>query len=335
MSAPAALILGRLRRDTIITADNKIRVDQLGGNLLYAAAACRLWGMNPGLVARIGSDFPPEHIERLNELGFDLAGVRKLDHPMDARRFIAYSDLYTAHRDHPIRHFGRIGAPLPKTLLGYEDEARQLDTKRERSVGSLRVEDLPASFHGAEGAHLCPMDYQSHRIMPAALRAAGLQTVTLEAGAGYMNARFWSDIPDLVNGLTVFVVDELALRTLFAGREEELWPMMERIASFNCQAIIVRTVARGTWVYQAESGRRFHLPAYPGRIYDLTDSGSSFSGAMLAELLRTGDISHAAVVGSATASLAMEGSGALYTLDTLPGLAFSRAEALQQGLRLL
>jgi sugar/nucleoside kinase (ribokinase family) len=335
VSAPFALILGRLQRDTLITADNKIRVDQLGGNLLYAAAACRLWGMNPGLVARIGAGFPPEQTDRLNALHFDLDGIRRLDGPLDQRRFIAYSDLYTAHRDHPIRHFGRLGAPLPKTLLGYEDETRQLDQKRERNLASLRAEDLPSSYHGAEGAHVCAMDFHSHRIMPAVLRAAGVQTVTLEASAGYMNARFWSEIPDLVNGLSAFIAEEVLLRTLFAGRSEELWDMIELIGSFNCQSVVVRTVARGTWVYQSEGRRRHHLPAYPSRVYDITDSTSSFCGALLPELLRTGDLVRAVVVGSATASLAVEGSGALYTLDTLPGLAQSRAQALEQGVRKL
>jgi sugar/nucleoside kinase (ribokinase family) len=333
--APSALVLGRLQRDTIITADNKIRVDQLGGNLLYAAAACRLWGMNPGLVARVGADFPTEHINRLTELGFELDGIRRLEGPLDHRRFIAYSDLYTAHRDHPIRHFGKLGAPLPKTLLGYQDELRQLEQKRERILGSLRAEDLPTSYHGAEGAHVCAMDFHSHRIMPAVLRAAGVATVTLQAGAGYMNGRFWSDIPDLVNGLSVFITDEILLRNLFAGRGDELWDMIELVASFNCQAVVVRTMARGVWIYQTEGRKRNHLPAYPSRVYDITDNTSSFCGALLPELLRTGDLVRAAVVGSATASLAVEGSGALYTLDTLPGLAQSRAQALEQGVRRL
>jgi sugar/nucleoside kinase (ribokinase family) len=82
-------------------------------------------------------------------------------------------------------------------------------------------------------------------------------------------------------------------------------------------------------------GKRYHLPAYPERVYDITDSGSSFSGALLAELLRTGDLVRAVIAGSASASLAVEGSGALYVLDTLPDLARSRAHALEAALRQL
>jgi sugar/nucleoside kinase (ribokinase family) len=333
VNAPAAIILGRLARDTILPADGNAHIDEVGGNLLYAAAAARLWGLNPGLVARISADFPADKLEQLNERGLDLRGINKLPQPLDVRRFVGYSDLYTAHTSQPVKHFARHKLPFPKSLLNYEDEARLADPKRERTMRSLRPEDLPTDYNGSEGAHLCPLDYQSHRLMPAALRAVGVATVTLEAARSYMNPGFWTEVPDLVNGLSVFIVEEVLLRTLFTGRGEDLWQMVEAVASFNCNAIVVRTVARGVWIYDA--GKRYHLPAYPERVYDITDSGSSFSGALLAELVRTGDLVRAVIAGSATASLAVEGTGALYVLDTLPDLARSRAQALEAALRRL
>lgn len=333
MPAPALLLLGRLQRDTVLTADGKARVDQAGGNLLYAAAACRLWREKPGLVARVGRDYPTEWLDDLSEHGLDTRGVRILDEALDMRRFIAYTDTFTSKSDSPIKHFGKWGFPFPKSLLGFPRDLRQPDSKKERSSLSLRAKDLPEAYLGAKAAHLCPLDYLSHSLMPAALRERGVTQVTLDASPGYMLPAFWNEIPTLVNGLTALLVEEALLRALFKGRSEELWEMIEAIAGYNCSAVVVRTAARGIWLYETASRKRKHLPPYPARTYDITDTGSSFCGAFATQLARKQDWERALLVAAATASLAVEGSGAFYIWDTLPGLAKSRVKLLEEALK--
>lgn len=332
---PQLLLLGRLQRDTIITADGQVRSNQLGGNLVYAASAARLAGAASGLVARVGADFPNEWLLELAEKGFDTRGIRRLEEPLDLRRFIAYSDLYTSRRDHPIKHFGKRGLPFPKGLLGYAGDANKPDSKRERTPATLRPEDIPETYQGAKAAHLCPLDYLSHTLMPAALRDAGATQVTLDANRSYMHPAFWDGMPQLINGLTVFHVQDALLRLLFTKRTEDLWTMVETIAAFNCDCVVVRHPARGYWLYERASRLRLHLPPYPARTYDVTDSGSSFCAAFAAELVRTGDMRQALLTGAAVSSLAIEGNGGLYVMDTLPGLAASRAEILVQALKTL
>lgn len=333
MPSPALLLLGRLQRDTIITADGQARVDQAGGNLLYAAAACRLWGKNPGLVARVGSDFPAEWLDELSDRGLDTRGISVLDQAKDSRRFIAYTDTFTARGDNPIKHFGKWGLPVPKALLSYRGGWHEPDSKKERTLLTLRQKDLPSTYQGAKAAHLCPLDYFSHSLMPAALRDAGVGQITLDASPGFMLPAFWNELPSLVNGLSAFMVEEGLLRALFKGRSEELWEMIEAIAAYNCSAVVVRSAARGLWLYDASARRRRHLPPYPARTYDITDTGSSFCGAFAAELARRQDWERALLVGAATASLAVEGSGAFYIWDTLPGLAKSRVQLLEGVLK--
>lgn len=332
MPAPALLLLGQLQRDTILTADGRARIDQAGGNLLYAAAACRLWGSNPGLVGRVGSDFPAEWLHSLADRGLDTQGIRVLDQAQDLRRFIAYTDPFTPRYDNPIRHFGKWGLPVPKALLSYPGP-RQLDSKTERSLLALRQKDLPSAYLVAGAAHLCPLDYFSHSLMPAALREVGLRQITLEAAPAYMHSAFWNQLPNLMNGLSAFVVEEALLRALFTGRGDDLWEMIEAIAAYNCAAVLVRNAARGFWLYETASRKRTHLPPYPARSYDVTDTGSSFCGAFATELARSHDWERALVVGAATASLAAEGSGAFYVMETLPGLAESRAQLLEGALK--
>lgn len=328
-TSPACLLLGRLQRDTLINAQGQALIDRPGGNLLYAAAAYRLWGDKPGLISRVGNDYPNDWLEILQNKGLDTAGIKQLAEAHDPRRFTAYSDVLTEHRENPIRHFAKIGQPLPKALLGYQAQSLKLDPKRQRTALSLRQEDIPESYRSATAAHLCPLDYLSHSLMPAALRDAGVQTITLDAGRGYMHPDFWNEVPSLVNGLSVFLATEERLIGLFSGRGNgDIWEMIEMVASFNCQAVVIHSVTRGQWLYDTASRQRVHVPAYPSRLADITNAGSSFCGGFAAGLQRTQDLLRAVLYGNAISSLAMEGSGAFYVADSLPGLAESRLQSL-------
>jgi sugar/nucleoside kinase (ribokinase family) len=327
------LILGRLTRDTIITADGKARIDQPGGNLLYAAGASRLWGVNPGLVARVGSDYPQTWLDNLAAQGIDTRGILRLDLPQDTRRFIAYKEIDSPQFDQPVKHFAKLGLPFPKSLLDYQASKPSLDSKRERNPLTLRREDILGLFDGVKAAHLCPLDFLSHSLMPAALRECGVHAITLEAGDNYMHPKFWDEIPELVNGLTMFILRDDQLRGLFSERSEDLWEMAEIIASFNCKAVLIRSASRGRWLFDAETRRRFHLPPFPARRYDITDNGSSLCGGILAGLIQTQDLVRALLLGAAIASLAIEGSGPFYVSETLPRLVESRTESLQAALK--
>ena len=332
---PNCLIFGRLTRDTIITSDGKTRIDQPGGNLLTAAAACRLWGVNPGLVSRVGSDYPQPWIQDLEERGLDTRGIQTLKGSQDLQRFIAYKDIEHPSYENPVKHFANLGLPFPKILLDYRPPVQTIDSKRERSALTLRKEDIPDAYYGAEAAHLCPMDFFSHALLPATLRESGVKKISLEVGKNYMHPRFWDEIPALVNGISVFIVRDELLRTLFSERGEDMWEMAAMLGSFNCAAILIRTAARGFWLYESETGRRMRLPAFPARRYDITDEGSSFCGGLLASLMQSTDLQRALLVGAAISSLAVEGSGPFYLADTLPGLVEARIKSLEAAIQVL
>lgn len=332
---PNCILFGRLERDTIITAEGQAHIDQPGGNLLYAAAAYQVWGDVPGLVSRVGNDFPHEWERTLTAQQLNTGGIVRLEQPYDLRRFIAYSDVVTAHRENPIRHFARHELSFPKHLLGYQAPVELLDSKRERGVLSLRPEDVPAAYYGAAAAHLCPLDYYSHRLLPATLREHGTQVITLDAARGYMHPDFMAEIPELVNGLTVFLTTEERLLTLFANRTQEIWKLVETLGSFNCKAVVVHSVHRGQWLLDVEARKRYQIPPYPARLSDITHAGSSFCGGFIAGLLRTQDVLRATLYGNALQSLAMEGSGAFYVSDTLPGLAESRLQSLATAVQVI
>lgn len=331
--APSYLLLGQLRREFLITPAGKTYIDQAGGNLLYAAAGLAVWGEAAGLVARVGEDYPRRWLEEIEARGFNIEGVRILPELHEMRSFIAYTDLHTRHTDDPVGHFTRLKKPFPRALVGYKDTTRKFDHLTTLSPLSIREADLPENYAYANAAHLCDMDYLAHSLLPAALRQMGLTIITLDPGEGYMNNTYWEHVPRLLPGLTAFLPSEGELRALFKGRSEDLWEMAETLAAYGCEIIIIKRGLMGQMLYDAGSKTRYEIPAYPSREADLTGVGDAFCGGFLTGFRRTYDPLQAVLYGNVSASLAIEGSGAFYALDCLPGLVQARLEALPGSVR--
>jgi sugar/nucleoside kinase (ribokinase family) len=337
METPRALFAGKLSREFYITADEQPVEDVLGGNLLYAAVGAKIWddALPLGLLARVGEDFPQHWLDELARRGFDTRGVRVLPQAVDVRDFYIYTDTATRERGDPVRHFARLGIPLPKALLGYRDHSKALDSRTELSITSLRQGDLPNAYQGATAAHLCPMDFMTHSLLPNVLRQSGVTTVTLDPAPGYMNPTFFNDVPSLLPGLTAFIPAEEDLRLLFEGHAHDLWEMAEALASYGCGIVVIKRGARGQWLYDAASKSRWEIPAYPARLANPTGVGDAYCGGFLVGYRRTYDPLEAALYGNISAAIVSEGSGVFFALDVLPGLAEARMEALRQLVRKL
>jgi ribokinase len=68
-------------------------------------------------------------------------------------------------------------------------------------------------------------------------------------------------------------------------------------------------------------------------VRDVTGAGDSFCGGFVVGLSQTGDLVESALMGSVSASLTIEGSGALYALGAAPGLKEARLEYLRGGVK--
>lgn len=327
------LLFGKLTRDTILPLEGKPQVDIPGGSLFYAAAGLRLWSNSCGLVGRVGEDYPQEWLTAFDRFGFDRRGIRTLPEAVDVRTFQAYLDDHTCLQDNPVSHFARLGEPFPKSLLGYANPEFQLDSRTQPGILSLRMSDIPQDYPDATAAHLCPMDFISHNLIPPALRRGQITTITLDPGEGYMTPIFWDDIPALVKGLSAFICSERKLMSLFQGRSSDPWEMAETIASYGCEFVVIKRGARGQYLYDSIRRSGWQIPAYPARIVDPTGAGDAFCGGFLTTLRETYDPLEAALRGSVSASLVMEGSGPFYALDTLPGLPQARLESLRGMVR--
>ena len=325
---PFLIFAGQLRRQYLLPPEGRPLLDAPGGNLLYTACGARLWAASVALLARVGEDYPHDWLRQFEQKGMDPQGIKILPGPMDLRSFMVYSDPNTFQRSNPVSHFARLGMAFPKGLLGYQPPANDADSRIHSKPDSPKIIDIPSHYFAAKAAHLCPLDYSAHAQLAPAFRQGGVNIVTINPSTGYMNGNFLNDLRSLLQGVTAFLPSEDKIRTLFWGRTTDLWEMAETLGSYGVEVVVIRRGARGQYVYEHASHKKWDVPAYPGHMLDPTGSGDVFCGGFLAGFAATQNPLQAALHGNVSASLSIEGSGAFYLLDSMPGLAQARLQSL-------
>jgi sugar/nucleoside kinase (ribokinase family) len=327
------LVAGRLARCYTILPSGGTQEDSFGGSALNAAVGVRVWEQGVGIVARVSCDYPQDWLEKPVRYGIDPRGIRRLTEPVDMRNFAAYPDPETKIIDNPVATYANLGLPYPKTLLGYNPVYSQLDSRSRAGLLTIRQSDLPGDYFDATAAHICPLDYLSHTLLPPTLRGGNIHTITLDAGEGYMDPTFYDDMPVILNGLTAFMSNEEKLMRLFMGRTTDLWEMAETLANMGCNLIVIKRGAAGQYLYDGEAHARWIIPAYPAQVFSLSGAGDAFCGGFLAGLRSSYDPLIATLQGNISASFILEGNNPFYALDALSGLPAARLEALRSKVR--
>jgi sugar/nucleoside kinase (ribokinase family) len=176
-----------------------------------------------------------------------------------------------------LRIFLGWGLPFPNALLGYRPPNSCLGQPHTIEVQPRSAKgDIIADYLDATAAHLCPVDYLTHTLLPAVLRQAGFTTITLDPSPGYMNPTYWDDITALITGLTAFIAAEEEMRSLFHGRSANLWEMAETLAEYRCEFIVIKRGEGGQLLYDSATHSRWEIPAYAARVNDPTGAGDAF-----------------------------------------------------------
>jgi hypothetical protein len=327
------IIAGRLARAYTILPGPEVLEDTPAGSAFYAAAGVTIWENGVGAVARVGSDYPEEWLEKASMKGFDMRGIRRISEPIDLRYFSAFPDFETKIIENPVATYADLGLLFPKSLLGYAPKANQLDSRSRPTLLTIRQSDLPSDYLDATAAHICPLDYLSHTLLPPTLRSGHINTITLDPGEGYMDSTFYDDMPIILSGLTAFLCNEEKLSRLFMGRTVDLWEMAEDLARMGCDLIVIKRGAAGQFLYDRNSRTRWIVPAYPARISNLTGAGDAFCGGFLVGYQATYDPITAVLQGNISASFIIEGKSPFYALDAMPGLAAARLQSLRDKVR--
>lgn len=323
------IVAGKLQRDFLLPVEGDPALDIPGGSLIYAASGLMVWDNGIGLVGRVGEDYPQEWIESFAQKGFDCRGIKILQQDVDLRYFAAYPDIETCSQTNLVEHFARLELPYPKALLGYSEPGNQIDSRYQATDITLRSSDFPNDYQDATAAHIAPLDYLSHTLLPSFLRQGHVTTISLDPSAGYMTPVFWDDIQAVLRGVNIFHCSEEKMRALFTGRSADLWEMIEAVAAYGCDVVVLNRGLRGQYIYDRARKKRWQIPVYPAKVVDPTGAGDAFCGGFLAGYRNNYDPIESALMGGISASLTMEGSGAFYSLETLPSLVRMRLEILR------
>ena len=330
-SPPRDLLVGRLERDFYLTEQGRALLDVPGGNALYSAVGYRIWEADrqPGLMARVGENYPQAWLSKLRSLGLDIRGVKILARSLEARRFYSLEADGRSALGHPMALFSRLERQLPAALIGYSPPEHQSINHRKRTHHTLRQEDLPGPYQVATAAHLCPVDFLTHNLLPSVFRQEGFTTVTLQPCPEYMEPNIFPDLPALVTGLTAFLPLERDLRGLYKRRTADLWEMAVETASFGCALVVIQRREGGQLLYIRDSDQRWEIPDYPGRSAKQVGEDAAFCGGFLAGYRRSFDPLEAVLHGNVSASLVREGLDPFYALDTMDRLPAARLEFLR------
>ncbi len=288
MTGVDVVVIGNLTIDDVVHASGETTMASPGGTTIHSATAAKVWGVRVGLVARLGSDFPDDGLNRLRNAGFDTAGLRPVEGPT-VRNWVIYE------------HDGR------RTWVYRTPLERRLEV-------APAPEDFPGEWLSDTGhppvVHVAAMPFDAAARMIEHVRACvSGAVVTLDTHEAWDVGR--ERVLELARRVDVFLPshEELAAILGYDDPERGCAALLEEGVS----AVVVKRGAEGTLV--AEPGRPVVSVAPPEvPVVDATGAGDAFCGGFAAGLALGDSRAVAARRGAATAGAAIGASGSLRLL---------------------
>jgi len=334
---------GGLRTDYIIPPYGEPRLNQIGGNALYAAAGARLWHQPVAILARVGQNYPPEWLAELAARGFDTRGIRIIPGDQDHRTFYAYLDDNTRVDTEPAKHFARLGLPLPDALRGYVHSTPGQDDPDHYEPLAVTPEDLMAYAQARAsepppiGLHIAPISIRTQQFLPAAARQLGIALISADPGERAMRPALRPYVEAVLAGLDVFMPSAQEAEQFFADMPTVHTPKqrLRWFAARGPRIAVLKLGSAGALIYERASERFWLVPAVPVKVVDVTGAGDAFCGGFIAGLASHGDLVRAAINGAVSASFAVEGYGPHALLSAHAKAAQRRATMLSKQIAIV
>ncbi len=322
------LIIGKLSRDFILTEEGEDINDLPGGHLLYTGIGMAPWEKRPGMISRVGKNYPLDFLEKLNKYGFDTHGIKVIDRDLEHRNFISWyetgqeNNSGKKNRQSVLSQFFYAGKPFPRELLGYNASGDRMDSLNDRTGDTMLARDIPQNYMEARCIHLCPMDFLSHNLLPQAFPGKEKRTITIHAGRGYMYPCFSKAIKTLIMGLSAFIVRENAIRELFSEeyRINDPDEMMRILLDYGAENIVVRMNDRSYRFINRVDRKIKKIQTDNDGKWEKLGELSCFCGAHIVGLNETYDYQKAAAYGAARASLLKNDRNPYNNLNVLDAL---------------
>jgi hypothetical protein len=324
------LFLGPLRSDTIILPDRRVYSGLLGGPLAYAASGAGIWSLDHiGLVSRIGNNYPQPLLDQLASPGWNIQGIHILPDPHPFLGFYFVQDGVDYREAEPLHEYSALDMPCPPELMDFSSPCLGEEDTSNLPAVALRPVDIPDPFQFARSAFIGSCHLTSQITLMVALRRLGVSTIVLSPSERIMSPQYLRDFRILLQDVDVLFVREIFIRNLFREDTRDIHQIAEILSSFGAKFVIIQKALGGYSVYDSDAKRHRYIPAYPVKERNPIGCGDAFCGGFLANWQSSYDPIESAMHGCISASLSLEGMGAMFSLERSPLLANARLQSLR------
>ncbi len=293
------VVVGSLALDTVRTPFGSAE-EVLGGSAAYFALAARLF-TPVTLVAVVGKDFPPEHLDLLRRAGINVDHVEAADGPS-------------------FRWGGQYGYDLNtrETLFTHLNVFEHFQPK------------LTGNLRGARHIFLANIDPDLQREVLEQM--VDPELVVCDTMNFWISGKRDSLIRTL-RDVDVFILNDSEARQL--AEEPNLWKAGRAILALGPSVVVIKKGEHGAILISHKES--FSAPSYPVElVYDPTGAGDCFAGGFMGYLVasglgRPGALRRAVVYGTVAASFCVE----RFSVDALVGLSREDLERRSRELKLI
>lgn len=274
----SVLVVGSVALDKVTTPFGK-NEEALGGSAVYFALSAGLF-TKVNLVTVVGSDFPAEFINLLENKGIDIRGLE-------------------IKKGKTFRWCGEYGYDL--------NAARTIST--DLGVFSDHNFRIPEEYKKSKYLFLANIDPDIQKDILSQVRRPKLVACD---SMNYWIENKRKELLALLKKIDLFMINDSEAREL--AQEHNLIKAAARISSFGPGMLVIKKGEQGI-LFFSEKKLRFSIPAYPlENLFDPTGCGDSFAGGFMGYLVQQKEINKsnlrkAAIYGSIIASYNLEGFG--------------------------
>lgn len=325
------LTAGGIILDSVIAVDGRTSIEQMGGNAVYSAVGAALWSRNVAIAGNVPANYPEAFLGAMGVAGIIRTGIVRRDDVVDeAEWFLHEAD--GSRQDHiygPRRLFCAAGlgpGPVDPTQRARFAALLRSRTPEGMTFGGFRakypvtIEQALAAGTDVRMVHLAP---ERPDVLAALARTFRARGAIVSLDPGYVAVREPSEkVEAILSDIDIFLPSERELSVLRPG---VAFPeALRQLAACVRLVVGVKLGSRGALILERSSGRMLHVPAVPVTAVDPVGAGDAFCGGFAACYLASGDAFEAALCGTVSASLVVEGFGALHALGTDPSKVESR-----------
>jgi sugar/nucleoside kinase (ribokinase family) len=278
-------IVGSFSLDSITVPMRKESFHSLGGAATYTSFAVKSLGGVASVVSRVGKDFPETYLWRLHKEGIDISAVKRYPQETTTRFELCYN------RDFSER-------TLKLTCKGYP----------------ISLDDIPYNLR-AKTIHVAPIAGEINYGIMKQLKTC-CNNLSLDP-QGFLRSfdKKGNVTPNLqVDKHVLELVDicKASQEEVFVlTGQAELKEAIKVLHDIGVKIVIVTMGAKGSLL--SVEGAQHNIPSCsPNVLVDPTGAGDVFIGAFLSEYLEGKELLWCASIGSAAASVVVEGIGSTY-----------------------